>query len=421
MRKKRCDLHKIKIPDKSLSENFKIYPQLILKEKSTSKNHYNPLSPFLKSLLVFGLYISDYDGTHRRCRRILRFIHLAIVFGSLHYWVVLYLSYFARNEGSWKIFNQTLVIVTSTATFDLVLIRRKEIKTFFRYFSFDKAVPLCKIQKRKYLKRTRIFNVVVWIYALLWVGTFLIIPTKKIPEQHFTEFFYHHVVNKTSYRFGKSLIQINDAYLCLLTEGALSFIVGFYITAVCGSSLWFKILGENVKEFGGSRVLNPLDLNKLQRMYDLLISRINLLDQAFSLSVLLWYFMVTLTLCIRVIAIIADESKSDIQGLLIIGFGLFRGTFMILIGIAFCAQYLTDTGNEGVLKIEMLAVTAKDTAAFQELTILLRMLELKPPVVTLWKFCAIGKPFLMSCVQTMVTYVIICLQMTPAGKTLLHI
>ncbi|GIY08511.1 uncharacterized protein CEXT_421791 [Caerostris extrusa] len=118
-------------------------------------------------------------------------------------------------------------------------------------------------------------------------------------------------------------------------------------------------ISENVKEFGGSRVLNPLDLNKLQRMYDLLISRINLWI-AFSLSVLCGILWLRLTLCIRVIAIIADESKSDIQGLLIIGFGLFRGTFMILIELLLC-PVSTDTGNEGVLKIEMLAVTVKKT------------------------------------------------------------
>ncbi|KAF8785948.1 hypothetical protein HNY73_011432 [Argiope bruennichi] len=410
------------IHDKSFGENFKIYPQLILREQIAADNSLNPLTPFLTSLFIFGIYISEKDETIGKCRKILRFIHSAIIAMPMHYWILLYLSYFFRNEGSWKIFSQTLVIGTSVATLDLAIYRKKEIETFVRYFTFDKTASLRKSQKRKYFRCVRIFNAVVWIYVLLWMTTFLIIPTNKKPEEHFTEFFYQHVVNKTSRQFAKYLIQVNDAYLCLMTEGSITSLIGLYISSVCAASLWFKKMGENVKQFAKSQTMNLLDLNHLQRLYDQILSRIILLDVAFSLSVLLWYFMVMLTLCIRVIAIIGEtDSQSDIQGMLIISFGLFRGTFMILIGIAFCAQYLTDTAKAAVLKIEILTVSTKNSAAYQELTILLRMLELKPPVVTLWNFCAIGKPFLMSCVQTMVTYVIICLQMTPAGKTLLHI
>ncbi|GFY62780.1 uncharacterized protein TNIN_69641 [Trichonephila inaurata madagascariensis] len=394
--------------DISLNETFKIFPQFIMQGK-------NPLDPFLKSLAMFGLYIFAKDERSSKCRHLLRILHMSAVWISLHYWILLYLSYFVRNEATWKIFNQTLVIGTSVATYDLVLIRKKQIEAFVRYFTYDRAVPICKTQKRALLKRVHIFNAIVWIYTLFWVATFLSLPTKKNPEEHFTEFFYIHVVNKTSPNFGKILIQVNDAYLCLLTEGTLTSIVGLYIVSICAASIWFQKMGENEK---GSE--SSLDLNQLQRLYDLLLSRIHLLDSAFSLSVLLWYFMVTLTLCIRVIAIIGDDSSdADVQGMLIIAFGLFRGTFMILIGIAFCAQSLTDTAKGAILKIEIF--TVKNCVAYQELTILLRLLELKPPVVTLWNFCAIGKPFLMSCVQTMVTYVIICLQMTPAGKTLLHI
>ncbi|GBL98896.1 hypothetical protein AVEN_165720-1 [Araneus ventricosus] len=421
-KKTRNNLQKFKDHEKSFADNFKIYPQLILREQNSTESSWNPLAPFLTSLFIFGLYISEKNETIGKCRKILRFIHLAIIAMPMHYWTILYLSYFFRSEGSWKIFSQTLVIGTAVATLDIAIYRKKEIEIFIRYFTVDKVASLRKAQKRKYLRWVRIFNAVIWIYVLLWMATFLIIPTKKKPEEHFTEFFYHHVVNKTSHQFGKYLIQVNDAYLCLMTEGSITSIIGLYISSVCASSLWFKKMGESVKQFAKSQTLNPLDLNHLQRLYDQLLSRIILLDTAFSLSVLLWYFMVMLTLCIRVIAIIGEtDSQSDIQGMLIIGFGLFRGTFIILIGIAFCAQYLTDTAKAAVLKIEILTVSTKNSAAYQELTILLRMLELKPPIVTLWNFCAIGKPFLMSCVQTMVTYVIICLQMTPAGKTLLHI
>ncbi|GFT45525.1 uncharacterized protein TNCV_3781501 [Trichonephila clavipes] len=399
--------------DISFNANVKTFPQFLMQGKAAR----NPLDPFLKSLAMFGLPIFAQEESSTKCRRLFRILHMSAVWISLHYWILLYLSYFVRNEVTWKIFNQTLVIGTSVATYDLVLIRKKQIEAFVRYFTYDRAVPICKTQKRALLKRVHIFNAIVWIYTLFWVATFLSLPTRKNPEEHFTEFFYTHVVNKTSPTFGKVLIQVNDAYLCLLTEGTLTSIVGLYIVSICAASIWFQKMGENVK---GSE--SSLDLNQLQRLYDLLLSRIHLLDSAFSLSVLLWYFMVTLTLCIRVIAIIGDDSSdSDVQGMLIIAFGLFRGTFMILIGIAFCAQYLTDTAKGAILTIEIFTVNVKNCVAYQELTILLRMLELKPPVVTLWNFCAIGKPFLMSCVQTMVTYVIICLQMTPAGKTLLHI
>ncbi|GFR14347.1 uncharacterized protein TNCT_355681 [Trichonephila clavata] len=409
LRKKKNDLNAINPHESSLNENFKRFPQFLMQGKTAR----NPLDPFLKSLAMFGLYIFPNDERSKKCRHFLRMFHMSAVFISLHYWIFLYLSYFVRNEGTWKIFNQTLVMGTSVATYDLVLIRKKQIEAFVRYFTFDRAVSICKTQKRALSKRVHIFNALVWIYTLFWVATFLSLPTRKNPEEHFTDFFYIHVVNKTSQTFGKILIQVNDAYLCLLTEGTLTCIVGLYIVSIYAASIWFQKMGDNGK---------PLDLNQLQRLYDLLLSRIHLLDSAFSLSVLLWYFMVTLTLCIRVIAIIGDDSSdSDVQGMLIIAFGLFRGTFMILIGIAFCAQYLTDSAKAAILKIEVFTVNGKNCGAYQELTILLRMLELKPPVVTLWKFCAIGKPFLMSCVQTMVTYVIICLQMTPAGKTLLHI
>lgn len=374
-------------------------------------NSASPLVAIIRSLCVFGLHASPYKKTHKCCKAFY-FIHTMAVLTALHYWSFLYLSYFFRKAGSWKLFNQAMIIWTSAATYDVFLWQKNNIALFISLFYKDQLFELSKTQRQTFSRRVRILNAGVWIYLALWVLTFLAIPTKKLPKEHFTATFYELIANRTSVTFQKYLIQLNDGLLCFLVEGNLTFCVMFYVVALRGCFLWFKVFERTILTY--SKTCYTVDMNYIQKMYDALARRVQNIDDAFSMSVLFWYFMVTVTLCIRVIAILSEDSKKDvdIQGFLTIGFGLSRGTFVILLGISFGAQYLIDTAQLVVLKIDKCLENRTDFASHQTYAVLLRKAEITPILVTLWKFCPIGKPFLMSCVQTMTTYVIICLQMS---------
>lgn len=410
--KRRFLFQKAKVEEFYGNSNTQNYSSLNLRRSESSKYQYNPLKPAVRSLMFFGLHTSFSKNNATCCFRFLRFVHTASIFLSLHYWTLLYFSYFVRSIGTWKIFNQAMIIWTSTATYDVFLFHRKKVISFISLFYSDRLFQLSKPREQKYSKTVRILNICVWIYLILWVATFLGMPTKKIPREHFTGAFYNAIVNRTTLTFQKYLIQFNDGYLCLLVEGNLTFITVFYIMALHGCVFWFKEFERIVLVNSKSKITNISDVKSMKKMYDILSRRVQNLDEAFSMSVLFWYFMVTVALCIRVIAILGEDSTGvDIQGMLTIGFGLFRGTFVILIGISFSAQYLIDTAQNVVLKSDKIIENSKDYFAHQGYSLLLRKIQIKPVIVTLWKFCPIGKPFLMSCVQTMTTYVIICLQM----------
>lgn len=398
------------------NSNSKIYNSFEYGKNSLISS-LNPLTPVISSLCVFGLYTSPLKKKLNKCCKIIHFIHILAVLISLHYWTILYLSYFCRSVGTWKLFNQAMIIWTSAITYDVFLWQKNNITLFISLFVKDHLFQLSKVEKKKLLKRVRLLNAGVWLYLFLWVMTFLVIPTKKVPEEHFTASFYTVIANRTSRTFQKFLIQVNDGYLCFIVEGNLTFCTTFYIIALQGCTLWFQVFEKLLMSYSRSNTSNIFDMKYAQKLYSVLARRVKNVDDAFSVSVLFWYFMVTVVLCIRVIAIVSDDNTSaNIQSFLTIGFGLFRGTFIILLGISFHAQYLIDTAQKAVLKIEKCLENEKDFASHHSYEILLRKAEITPVVVTLWKFCPIGKPFLMSCVQTMTTYVIICLQMTEKLK-----
>lgn len=385
-------------------------------------NSWRPFFFFLKSFEIFGLYILQSKETDGIFKKILKFLHLTVVFLSLHYWVFLYVSYFIRDEGNWKMFNTTLVLFTSTATYDIILFQKQKIKKLVRIFNSDKTFNAVHNSKKHFLKRVITLNALIWIVVLLVVATFLGIPSTKEPEDYFTQVFYEHVVNRTSQQFGKFLIQINNAYFCFLVEGTLTVTVGFFVASVYACGLCFKNMGDDMKHLVPFKTLTALELKKIQRLYDNIMHRVDLIEGAFSLAVLLWYFMVVLTLCIRVMAILGDSGKAtDLQGMVIIGFGILRGVVLIMITLPFTAQYMTDSALNALIEVETSSAVLQECAAYQELAILMRRVELKAPHVTLWRFCSIGRPFLMSCVSTIVTYIIISLQLTPVGKHVLHI
>ncbi|KAG8178606.1 hypothetical protein JTE90_022397 [Oedothorax gibbosus] len=231
--------------------------------------------------------------------------------------------------------------------------------------------------------------------------------------------FFNHLVNKTSRKFSKFLVQVSNAYFCFLVEGSFTLTVGFFVASVYAAGLCFKSMSHDIKSFIMHKTLAVLDLQKIQKVYDSLTYRVNLIESAFSLAVLFWYFMVTLSLCIKLMAVLGDSGKpTDVQGMVIIGFGVLRGTLLIMGTLSFTVQYMTDSAANVLEEVGTSCLLLRDCAAYHEMAILMHR---KRPSVTLYRFCEIGRPFLMSCVSTIVTYVIISLQLTPAGKQLLHI
>lgn len=378
------------------------------------KNKKNPLRPYLISLLILGINLTDSNGT---VMKILSLFYSSTIFLLYHYWAVSDIIWYFQNPIDEIALADSVTVWASVGTWDFFFLKRKEFLKIIKIVQQETA-KLSSTHQKVFRRRVLVTCVLAWMFVLIYIGQFNVFDLHVDYKMHFS--------NSPLYSFPDHLnqaqmdlaIKIDKSFESFFIQGSLAVIVSLYTVLCINAKMWFTRFGQQFKKSSWSlSVLQLEDIKKFRTIFDRFSRRVEMIDNVFSRIVAVWLLMILVTLCVRTLSVLNAETFINNQMIAMSALELSRAV-MTLLSVSLLADGVHRESLFCIGELQRVQSKSSDlwnASVYHEIQMAFTKFTFFPTHLTVWKFSPLNRAFLMTCIGVMITYVVICIQLNPSA------
>lgn len=374
----------------------------------------NPLRPYLISLLILGINLTDTNGT---VMKTLSRFYSSIILLLYHYWAVSDVIWYFQNPIDEIALADSVTVWASVCTWDFFFLKRKE---FFKIIKIvqQETEKLSPTHQKIYRRRVLVICVLAWMFVLIYIGQFNVFHLRVDYEMYFSNSPFYSFPNHLNQAQMDLAIKIDKSFESFFIQGSLAVIVSLYTVLCINIKLWFTRFGQQFKKSSWSlNVLQLEDVKNFRAIFDRFSRRVEMIDNVFSRIVAVWLLMILVTLCVRTLSVLNSETLINNQMIAMSALELSRAV-MTLLSVSLLADgvYRESLFCIGVLQsVQSKSSDLWNASVYHEIHMAFTKFTFFPTHLTVWKFSQLNRAFLMTCIGVMITYVVICIQLNPSA------
>lgn len=383
------------------------------KVKGLKKNNIkNPLRPYLISLNILGINLTDTTGI---VVKILSRFYSSIIFLLYHYWAVSDVIWYFQNEMDEIALAESLTVWASVCTWDFFFLKRRQFLKIIRIVQ-QETQKLSLTDQKIYRRQVLVCCVLAWSFVLIFISQFSVFELQIDYDVYFsnTPFYsFPDILTRTQMNLA---IRMDKTFETFFIQGSLAVIVSLYAMLCINIKMWFTRFGQQYKKLCWSQnVLQLEDIKNFRTIFDRFSRRVELIDSVYSHIVAVWLLMILVTLCVRTLSVLNADNLINNQMITMSALELSRAV-MTLLSVSLLADrvYRESLFCIGVLQsVQSKSRDLWNSSVYNEIQMAFTKFTFFPTHLTVWKFSPLNRAFLMTCIGVMITYVVICIQLNP--------